>query len=93
MVLGPPVSQCYDCDRNLVAYHTCAAKYYTCRGAAVVDKVTLRCNNCDLFYNYAMFGNKERLGFRHYPFEREAVEASDCVYFERSLLELQCSLA
>jgi len=28
MVLGSPVSQCYDCDRNLVAYHKCAAKYY-----------------------------------------------------------------
>lgn len=91
-MLGPPVCQCYECDRNLVAYHTCAAKYYTCRGATVVDKVTLRCTNCDLFHNYAMFGNK-KIGFRHYPIKREAVEASDCVYFEHSLLELQCSLA
>ena len=56
-----------------------------------MDKVTLRCSN-DLFYNYAMFGNKEGLGFRHYPFEREAVEASDYVYFEHSFLELQYSL-
>ena len=91
-MLGPPVSQCYDSDHNLVAYHMCAVKYYTCRGAALVDKVTLRHNNCDLFYTYTIFRNKERLGFCHYPWEREAVEALDCVYFECSLLELQCSL-
>ena len=92
-MLGPPVNRCYDCENNLVAYHTCTVKYYTCKGATVVDKITLRCTHCDLLYNYSMFGNKEMLGFRHYPNQREAVEASDCVYFERGLLKLQCSLA
>ena len=43
--------------------------------------------------NYAQYSNKPVRGFRHYPAERPAVEASDTTYFDCHLLEFQCSLA
>ena len=42
MMLGPPVSKCYECDANLVAYHNCSVKYYTLKGVKMLEKVSLR---------------------------------------------------
>ena len=42
---------------------------------------------------FLQFGNKHKLGFRHYPIQRDFVEASDMAYIDRNLLEFQCSLA
>ena len=92
-ILAPPVSQCYDCDGNLVSNHSTQVKCYTTSGAKFATKITLRCRRCSLTYNYAHFGNKNELGFRHYPVAQPYVEVSDTVYFDRKVLELQCSLA
>lgn len=92
-VLAPPVNICYECEGMLVANHRCEVKYYTNDGVTAAEKVTLRCTRCSLFYNYAQYGNKRVRGFRHYPTERSAVEASDTTYFDRHLLEFQCNLA
>ncbi len=93
LVLGPPLSSCYDCGNNLVANHSTTVKVYNLTGFSKATKVTLCCKSCKLSYNYANFGNKRELGFRLYPNRRKYVEASDTVYFERSVLNLQCSLA
>jgi len=92
-VLAPPVSTCLRCCNQLVSYHTCKARYYTEEGAYLVDKVTLRCMECKLFYNITQYGNKSELGFRFYPTTGDTVEATDTVYARRSLLEFQCALA
>ncbi len=63
MVLAPPVSECYICEKRLVAYHTCSVKYFSTAGVKVVDKVTLRCLECDLFYNFAQYGNKTEVSY------------------------------
>ena len=78
---------------DLVAYHTCNAKYYSCNNAYIVKKYTLRCVKCNLLYNYSQYGDKHQTGFRYYSQERWAVEITDTVYFDRILLEWQCSLA
>jgi hypothetical protein len=92
-LLTPPVNTCLECNERLVANHTCQVKYYSSSGVSVATKITLRCTNCSLFYNYSNYGDKRVRGFRHYPSERAAVEASDTVYFDRVLFEFQCSLA
>ncbi len=92
-VLGPPTSICYECGSNLVEYHHCQVKYYTLQGVRVGQKNTLRCSDCKVLYNYSQFGNKRELGFRYYDEARRIVEATDVAYFQRELLELQCSLA
>lgn len=90
VVLAPPTSTCFQCGKKLVSNHTCKVKYYTEEGASLVDKVTLRCIECKLYYNVTQFGNKSSLGFRFYPMTGEA---ADTVYAKRSLLEFQCALA
>ena len=92
-VLAPPVSTCYDCDEDLVAYHECAVNLYTAQGVRNVRKITLRCTRCNLLYQYAKYGDKRDRGFRFYPIQRDAVEASDVVYLDRTVFELQCNLA
>ena len=92
-ILAPPVGQCYDCDGSLVSNHSTQVKCYTTSGAKFATKITLRCRKCCITYNYAHFGNKDELGFRHYPVAQPYVEVSDTIYFDRTVLELQCSLA
>ena len=70
LVLGPPTCVCYECGSNLVSYHQCQVRYYTTVG---VKKGSLRCIDCQLMYNYSMFGNKRELGFRYYPEARKIV--------------------
>lgn len=81
LVLAPPISHCYDCDRRLTCNHVTMVKCYTCTGAKQSTKVTLRCKGCGISYNYAQFGDKRGLGFRYYPMKRKYVEVSDTVYF------------
>ena len=92
-VLAPPVSTCYDCDEDLVVYHECDVHLYTAQGVHNVRKITLRCTRCNLLYQYAKYGDKRERGFRFYPSQRDAVEASDVVYLDRTVFELQCNLA
>ncbi len=93
LLLAPPTRSCLECGKDLTTYHTCEVKYYSLQGFATVDKLSLRCQDCGLLYNYSQYGNKHTLGFRYYDVERDSVEVNDCVYFDRNLLELQCSLA
>ncbi len=64
----------------------------TTSGLKTAKKITLRCKKCSILFNYAMYGNKEATGFQFYHSEREYIEVST-LYFERRLLEWQCSLA
>ena len=57
LVLAPPVSHCYDCNRRLTCNHVATVKCYTCTGAKQSTKVTLRCKGCGISYNYAQFGD------------------------------------
>ena len=68
LVLAPPVSQCYDCDQRLVSYHNCSVRFFSTSGVKVLEKVTLRCIDCSLFYNYAQYGNKTRVSRVHYVY-------------------------
>ena len=74
-VLAPPVSTCYDCDEDLVAYHECDVNLYTDQGVRNVQKITLRSTH-NLLYQYE-YGDKNNRNFRFYPSQRDAVEASD----------------
>ena len=91
--LAPPLHHCYDCEQPLVSYNSCQVKCYTTNGVSTGRKFTLRCLRCNLYYNYAQFGNKRLNGFRFYPMQQSFVEASDTVYIHRELLEFQCCLA
>lgn len=73
--------------------YRCGVKVYTTEGVKKAQKVTLQCMECHLYYNYTHYGNKQDLGFRVYEEQRPAVEVSDALYFERQLLEYQCSSA
>jgi len=92
-VVAPPVLECLECGQQLVSNHSCKVRCYSERGVSLVDKVTLRCMNCKLFYNLTQYGNKRDTGFRFYPSPGDLVEATDSACAKRSLLELQCSLA
>ncbi len=92
-VLAPPVSQCFVCSSNLVENHHCRITIYATSGATSAEKVTLRCVKCSLTYNYSRWGNKRGRGFLFYQHPREFVEVNDVIFYERRLLELQCSLA
>ena len=92
-ILAPPVHQCFKCTGNLSGNHQCAVTLYTMRGVYTADKVTLRCTRCSITYNYAMWGNKHSEGFVYYDEPRDYIEVSDTVYFDRKVLDMQCSLA
>ena len=94
-VMAPPTEICLECGENLasIAYHTCDVKYYSCKEVYYTKKFTLRCTKCCVLYNYSQYGNKHQRGFRYYQQERLAVEVTDTVYFDRHLLDWQCSLA
>ena len=92
-LLLPPIGTCIQCSKTLVSNHTCKVKLYTFEGAVEKEKMTLRCNECHLIYNYSQCGNKHGVGFRYYENQRDYVEVNDCVFFDRRLLEFQCSLA
>ena len=70
-MIAPGVDECIQCGSNLVSYHSCNVTCYTFRGPADFTKVTLRCQNCGILYNYSQFGNKNEMGFRFYPIQRE----------------------
>ncbi len=93
IILCPPIDECTSCKQKLVMYHQCLIRIYTTRGLRTAKKFTLRCKKCSILFNYAMYGNKEATGFQFYHSEREYIEVSDTLYFERRLLEWQCSLA
>ena len=92
-ILCPPTSVCYTCSSTLVKHHDCQVRVYSTTGVSKASKVTLRCKKCSLIYNYSQYGNKHNIGFRFYTKERNLVEVTDCLYFDRHLFELQCSLA
>ena len=92
-LLAPPTKQCFICQRQLTSNHNCFVKVYSLHGVETAHKFTLRCCHCSLTYNYAHWGDKHKNGFIFYDEPRPLVEVSDTVYFDRQLLEMQCSLA
>lgn len=92
-LICPPTSICLHCHDRLTKYHECNVRVYSTTGLRHAKKCTLRCVKCSFLYNYSMYGNKHDLGFRFYSESRDLVEVSDTLYFERGLLNFQCSLA
>ncbi|XP_064407505.1 uncharacterized protein LOC135352252 isoform X1 [Halichondria panicea] len=92
-LLAPPVSNCFECQRQLTSNHDCEVTLYTLSGVKKLPKVTLRCQPCGLTYNYAMWGRKQTSGFQYYQSQQNLIEVYDTVFFTRPLLEFQCSLA
>ena len=95
-VLAPPVKQCLRCASNLVHNHNCRVKVYALHLphlAQHAEKVTLRCLKCRITYNYSTWGDKHENGFVYYENPRKLDEVNDTTYFDRKVLELQCSLA
>ena len=62
-VLTPPVGDCLECGQSLVAYHSCHGRLYTVEGVKEVEKETMRCMECKLFYNYSQYGNKREVSY------------------------------
>ena len=91
-ILSPPVHNCIKCNKPLTSSHRTNVVVYTMSGASEGQKYTQRCKGCNLMYRYAHFGNSTD-GFTYYDTARDLVEVSDTMYFSRTLLELQCSLA
>ncbi len=79
---------------TILIYTTGTLKYYEIL-ENTLKGFTLRCKKCSILFNYViMYGNKEATGFQFHHSEREYdIEVSDTLYFERRLLEWQCSLA
>ena len=92
-MLAPPIGKCSDCGNTLSTYHSCEVKLFTFNGVKTLPKTTLRCQPCNLLYNYSQFGNKSKEGFRYYEAIQPFVEVTDAVFVERRLLEFQCNLA
>ncbi|XP_038071128.1 uncharacterized protein LOC119740011 [Patiria miniata] len=92
--LVPPYSTCISCEGNLGHNHVdgTKVKVITLNGCKIGRKSTLRCRHCSLIYRYDSYGNAT-LGFNLYKEQRQFVRASNTLYLERQLLELQCSLA
>ena len=82
-----------DINNYVYVLYTMQVTIYALYGVTSASKVTLRCCSCSLSYNYSMWGRKRSTGFKYYPLQREYVEVSDTVFYQRRLLELQCSLA
>ena len=61
VVLAPPVAECSNCGKGLVSYHSCNVKLYTLNGLQDGVKMTLRCLDCRLLYNYSNYGNKHEV--------------------------------
>lgn len=93
LIVAPPLSKCFQCSNTLTENHTCSVKIYTVSGVLLAEKVTLRCQHCNLYYNYSMWGNKREKGFVFYEQPRKYIEVKDTILYERKLLEYQCSLA
>ena len=61
-VLGPPALECCGCRKPLVSYLTTFVTLYTCSSVQQVEKVILRCKECNLILNPTQFGNKHVQG-------------------------------
>lgn len=94
--LGPPTTVCLNlsCNRHPLSSYTSPTKItlYDISGPRPASKISLRCSNCKVNYNYSMFGNKTLNGERYYDDEREYVEASDLVFVNRGVHQLFATL-
>ena len=92
-VFSPPCSHCLDCNVSLVSYNDpINVQYHHHYGTSKGIKVSLKCNRCKKLYGYSKYGNPDSC-WNLYPEARNAVEASDVCFVERSLLKWQISLA
>ena len=92
-VFSPPCQKCIMCQNDLVKYNEpVAVDYFHHLGKSKRVKVSLKCNRCGVFYGYTKYGNPNS-GWKLYHAARDAVEASDICFVERTLLKWQTSLA
>lgn len=92
-VFSPPCEKCIMCHNDLVKYNEpVVVDYFHLLGKSKGIKVSLKCNRCDVFYGYSKYGNPNS-GWKLYHTARDAVEASDVCFVERTLLKWQTSLA
>ena len=84
LVLCPPTNTCYYCNANLVLYHQCNVRLYSTSGVRKGEKITLRCKQCSIVYNYARYGSMNENGSRFYETARDAIEVSDTLFLPSS---------
>lgn len=91
-VFSPPCGTCLSCHNDLVRHNNpVMVDFYHLRGHTKAVKVSLKCNRCGISYGYSKYGNRGS-GWNLYPMPRDAVEASDVCFVQRSLLRWQISL-
>ncbi|XP_022102484.1 uncharacterized protein LOC110985613 [Acanthaster planci] len=91
--LVPPYSTCLECGLELKPHNQpVKVKVVTLQGCFKGLKSNLRCRNCSLTYRYDCYGSSSR-SFHLYEKVQPFIEASNVVYFQRDLFELQVSLA
>ena len=92
-VFSPPCQRCIICHNDLVKYNDpVAVDYFHLRGKSRGVKVSLKCNRCGVLFGYTKYGNPNS-GWKLHNTARDAVEASDVCFVERTLLKWQISLA
>jgi len=84
---------CVKCAHTLSGHHNpIKVKWFGLSGIEDAIKLTLRCRNCKLNYNFSQYGNNEQ-GYRYYDKSRDAIEASDVTFLDRMLCNLFTSFA
>ena len=87
-VFSPPCQKCIMCHNDVVKYNEpVVVDYFHLLGKSKGIKVSLKCNRCDVFYGYSKYGNPNS-GWKLYHTARDAVEASDVCFVERTPSEV-----
>lgn len=91
--LVPPTTSCISCTKALSGNHNpVKVTWFGLSGMEDAIKLSLRCRNCKLNYNFSQYGNGEQ-GYRYYDQPRDTIEASDVTYLDRMLCDLFTSFA
>ena len=92
-VLKPPCTTCLDCGGALCYYNTPSkVTVFTLDDIKPGLKITLKCNQCNISYGYARYGDSKK-GYKFYGQQRQYIEASNVTYMQRQLCLSQVFLA
>ena len=92
-ILAPPVENCINCNKALVAQNQiCSVTVFLRNYVKSAMKFSSCCKDCNLNYGYSKFGNAQN-GYKFYEEQRVYIEATDSVFLDRSLCLFQISLA
>ena len=92
-ILAPPVENCINCNKALVAQNQiCSVTVFLRNYVKSAMKFSSCYKDCKLNYGYSKFGN-DKNGYKFYEEQHVYVEATDNVSLDRSLCLFQISLA